>query len=78
MTDLVDLEAVVSVPDSRGLSWPTLRSIGLAQVLRAALARLHLAKIGLFTTSLFLFILAIILMKPFLMPEWSTNWGLLR
>lgn len=63
MEDLSDLAPIASKPDYSELHWPSFRAISLAGVRRATWTRVRLDKIGLFTTSLFLFILAIMLMK---------------
>ncbi len=63
MPDSFDSDSIVFVPDSPELTWPTSRSINLAGVSRTVWERGHVDKIGLFTASLFLFILAIMVMK---------------
>ncbi|MBN1218632.1 MAG: hypothetical protein JXM69_06880 [Anaerolineae bacterium] len=54
-------DSIVSVPRRAKLSWSTL--IGYAGMMKKLGARLHVGKIALFIASLFLFILAINLMK---------------
>jgi sodium-dependent phosphate cotransporter len=63
MRDSFDLDPIVSVPNNYELSLPTPRPLSLANVMRASWERVQPVKIGLFTASLFLFILAITLMK---------------
>ena len=63
MPDSIDFDAVAPAPNSRELARLVIQPNSLVYLSRALWARLHLAKIALFTASLFLFILAIILMK---------------
>lgn len=63
MQDRFDLEPMASVSDAREFSWSTSSLVNLANVTRLAWEQIHLKKVLLFVTSLFLFILAITLMK---------------
>jgi sodium-dependent phosphate cotransporter len=63
MQDSFDLDPIASVPNNYELSLPTPRPLSLANVMRASWERVQPVKIGLFAASLFLFILAITLMK---------------
>ncbi len=63
MRDPFDLDSIASVTNNYELSLPTPKPISFANVIRASWERVQPAKIGLFTASLFLFILAITLMK---------------
>jgi Na+/phosphate symporter len=63
MQDRFDLEPIASVSDAREFSWSTSRLVSLANVKRIAWEWVHLKKVLLFVVSLFLFILAITLMK---------------
>ncbi len=63
MQDPVGLEPMAYVSNKSEISLPTPRPISLAKGMRIAWEKAHLEKIGLFTASLFLFILAITLMK---------------
>ena len=58
-----DLDPPVSVSDNAELSLPPPKSINIRNVLESLWERVHPGKIALFTVSLFLFILAINLMK---------------
>ena len=63
MTDSADVDAVASV-QKQGTPTPlTYQRLNLSYLLQTAWKRLSLVKLALFVTSLFLFILAIILMK---------------
>ena len=80
MTNSVDLEATTSIADVRKLFWPALKSISLVALNRRMRIRLRLIKLSLFVASLFLFILAIILMKegsrglaPLLQHQFALN-----
>jgi sodium-dependent phosphate cotransporter len=63
MPDSPELEPIPSAASDSELPWPTPRSIGWAKALRLTRERIRLEKVGLFAISLFLFILAIMLMK---------------
>jgi Na+/phosphate symporter len=63
MPDKFGLDSITSVSGNSELSLPTPKAIRLADVIRAAWERVQLGKIGLFVSSLFLFVLAIMLMK---------------
>jgi sodium-dependent phosphate cotransporter len=63
MPDSLDLDTVASVSGNSELCMPTPSPISLARVINTAWEKAHLDKIGLFVASLFLFILAITLMK---------------
>jgi sodium-dependent phosphate cotransporter len=63
MEDSADFEVMTSISDTRGLPWPMPKPISITEVTRIVWQRTRLDKIGLFTASLFLFILAITLMK---------------
>lgn len=63
MQDPVGLEPIAYVSNKSEISLPTPGPISLAKGMRIAWEKAHLEKIGLFTASLFLFILAITLMK---------------
>jgi Na+/phosphate symporter len=63
MTDSPELEPIASASGNSELSWPTQGPISWTAALRIARERLRLDKVVLFIISLFLFILAIILMR---------------
>lgn len=63
MAEPVDVESTSSVSDTRKIFVLPLRLFGIAGILRAFWARVQWVKIGLFTVSLCLFILAIMVMK---------------
>lgn len=63
MSDSFDLEQVAPISNKPQISLPAPSPLSLAQVIRAAQEEVRLDKIGLFAASLFLFILAITLMK---------------
>jgi len=63
MTESVDLETNTSITDVGRFFWSALKSISLLTIIQNIWARLQLVKVGLFVASLFLFVLAIILMK---------------
>ena len=70
MTNSADLESTPS----------TLKSVGLLTLIQNVWEKLYLTKLGIFATSLFLFILAIILMKegsrglaPLLQNQFTLN-----
>jgi len=63
MTDSFDSDPIVSGSDDSELSLPTPAATTLAVAIQALRQRVRLSKVGLFMASLFLFILAITLMK---------------
>ena len=63
MPDKLGLDPIPPVSINSELSLPTPESMRLANVIRAAWERVQPVKIGLFVASLFLFVLAIMLMK---------------
>ena len=63
MTDSSDLEPIASASGNSELPWPTPGPSSWIAFLRMARERIRLDKVGLFIGSLFLFILAIILMR---------------
>lgn len=63
MTDSFDSDPIVSGSDDAELSLPTPAATPLAAAIQALRQRVRLSKVGLFMASLFLFILAITLMK---------------
>ena len=63
MSDKLGLDPIPQVSVNSELSFPTPESTRLANVLRAGWERVQSGKIGLFVASLFLFVLAIMLMK---------------
>jgi sodium-dependent phosphate cotransporter len=63
MPGRLDLDPIISISDNAELTLSPPKSINIANVIEAIWARVHLGKIALFTASLFLFILAINLMK---------------
>jgi sodium-dependent phosphate cotransporter len=63
MQDSFDLDSITPAPNNYDLSLPASRPISLTRVMRVPWERAQPAKIGLFVASLFLFILALTLMK---------------
>ena len=63
MPDPIDIDPTASVSEVRGLSWSIPTRSGLVRILGAVWQRIDVSKILLFVASLFLFILAIVLMK---------------
>ena len=63
MTDSVEMDVMTPAPKYRKLFSLPFKVVYLKYLLRAVLTKVHLIKLALFVTSLFLFILAIILMK---------------
>ena len=63
MTDSVDLDGVTSIQNKDNLPSMGFEQINLRYLIQTTWAKLSLVKLVLFVTSLFLFILAIILMK---------------
>jgi sodium-dependent phosphate cotransporter len=63
MQDSFDLDSITAAPNNYDLSLPAPRPISLTRVMRVSWERAQPAKIGLFVASLFLFILALTLMK---------------
>ena len=63
MPDKLGLDPIPSVSVNSELSLPTPESVRLTNVIRAAWERVQPVKIGLFVASLFLFVLAMMLMK---------------
>jgi sodium-dependent phosphate cotransporter len=63
MTDSVEMDVMTPAPKYRKLFSLPFKVVNLKYLLRAVLTKVHLIKLALFVASLFLFILAIILMK---------------
>jgi len=63
MPDKLDLDPIASASGNTEVSLPPPKPISLGGVIRAAWERVQIGKIALFVASLFLFILAIMLMK---------------
>ncbi len=63
MPDELGLDSIASVSGNSELFLPPPKPMSFADVIRAAWERVQLGKIGLFVASLFLFVLAIMLMK---------------
>ena len=63
MPDPFDLDQIPSVSNNPEISWPASKPINLARMVYTAWEKIRLDTVVLFTVSLFLFILAIFLMK---------------
>jgi sodium-dependent phosphate cotransporter len=63
MPDKLGLDSITSASGDSELSLPAPKAMRLADLIRVAWEQVQLGKIGLFVTSLFLFVLAIMLMK---------------